>query len=91
MSRNPDLEALLQALYDLEMCARIQRDACRVRFEELLDQAIARGAVPRLSKPQIEEALAEPYREFRRAKRLEERPSFRGFVSRVPPANARHD
>ena len=73
MSRNPELEGLLQAMYDLETCARIQREACRIRFHELLDQAIARGVAPRLSRPQLEEALRGPYSEFRRAKRLEER------------------
>ena len=73
MSRNPELEALLQSLFDLDMCGRDQREAARVRYQELLDQAIARGTVPRLSRSQAEEALRGPYREFRRAKRLEER------------------
>ena len=73
MSRNPELEAVLQAKFDLDTCARDQHNAFLIRFHESLDQAIARGAVPRLSRPQLEEALRGPYREFRRAKRLEER------------------
>ena len=73
MSRNPELEALLQALFDLETCPRDDRETYRIRFEELLDQAIARRTVPRISRSQAQEALREPYREFRRAKRLEER------------------
>ena len=73
MSRNRELEAVLQALFELDTCVRNQREVCLVRYHEVLDQAIAQGTVPRLSRSQAEEALRGPYREFRRAKRLEER------------------
>jgi len=73
MSRNPELEAVLQALFDLDTCIRDQREGCLARYHEALDRAIAQGTVPRLSRLQAEEALRGPYREFRRAKRLEER------------------
>ena len=73
MSRNPELEALLAAKFDLATCARDQRAAFQKRFHERLDQAIDKGAVPRLTREQLDELLQEPYREFRRAKILEER------------------
>lgn len=73
MSRNRELEAVLQALYELDTCVRDQRDVCLARYHEALDRAIAGGAVPNLTRAQAQEALRGPYREFRRAKRLEER------------------
>ena len=49
MSRNPELEAALQAKFDLDTCSRDQRDVCLKHFHELLDRAIGRGAVPGLT------------------------------------------
>ena len=73
MSRNPELEALLQAKFNLDYCATDQRDVYLSRFHTLLDQAIAKSSVPGLTRLQVEELLREPYREFRRAKLIEER------------------
>ena len=73
MSRNPELEALLQAKFDLDYCAIDQRPAFLQRFHGLLDQAIAKDIIPRLTRHELEEAVQEPYREFRRTKLLEER------------------
>ena len=73
MSRNPELEAVLQAKFDLDTCSRDQRDLCLKHFHELLDRAIERGTVPGLTRQHLEEFLRDAYREFRRAKRLEER------------------
>lgn len=73
MSRNPELEALLQAKYDLTTCARDEREVCLKRFHELLDQAIAKGTAPGLTRGQLDELLREPYREFRSARIREER------------------
>jgi hypothetical protein len=73
MSRNPELEELLQAKFDLDYCATERREAFLARFHCFLDQAIAKGSVPGLTRIQLEELLREPYREFRRAKLVEER------------------
>ena len=73
MARNPELEALLQAKFDLDNCALDERDLFLARFHDLLDRAIAKARVPGLTRSQFEESLREPYREFRRAKALEQR------------------
>ena len=73
MSRNKELEDLLQAKFDLDYCAEDQREIYLGRFHELLDAAIAKGSVPGLTRLQLEETLRDPYREFRRTKLIEER------------------
>lgn len=73
MSRNPQLEALLQAKFDLDHCAHEERGGFLWRFHDLLEQALARKALPELTSHQLEELLREPYRQFRRAKLLEQR------------------
>lgn len=73
MSRTPQLEALLQAKFDLDHCAHEERENYLRRFDALLDQALAKKVVPDLKRRQLEELLREPYREFRRAKLLEQR------------------
>jgi len=73
MSRNPELEALLQAKYELDGSAEEQRDAFLRRYHALLDRAIVRSALPGLTRHEVEESLAGPYREFRRARLMEER------------------
>ena len=73
MSRNPELEALLQAKFDLDNCALDQRQVFLRRFHDLLDQALAKGPAPGLTRLELEEILRDSYREFRRAKLLEER------------------
>jgi hypothetical protein len=73
MSRNRELEELLQAKFDLDYCANDRREAFLVRFHFLLDQALAKSLIPGLTRFQLEETLREPYREFRRVKLLEER------------------
>ena len=55
MSRNPALEALLQAKFDLDYCADDQREVCLRRFHALLDQAIATGAGPEMTRSKLEE------------------------------------
>lgn len=73
MSRNLELEALLQAKFDLDYCDTGQRDVYLARFHNMLDQAITRSGVPGLTRLQLEESLLEAYKEFRRTKLLEER------------------
>ena len=73
MSRNPELEALLQAKFDLDTCADDQQGLYRKRFEELLDSALAKSPHPGIRREKLEESLRDVYREFRRAKLQEER------------------
>ena len=73
MSRNPELEALLQAKFDLDTCADDQLSIYRRRFDELLDDALAKASRPGVNREMLEESLREPYREFRHAKLREER------------------
>ena len=73
MSRNPELEALLQAKFDLDTCADDQLDSYRQRFDELMARALAKSPNPDVTREMIEEALRDPYREFRNAKVREER------------------
>jgi hypothetical protein len=73
MSRNQELEDLLQAKFDLDYCANDQREAFLRRFQELLDQTLARTGLAGVTRSELEETLREPYREFRRSKLLEER------------------
>jgi hypothetical protein len=71
MARNA-LEAILQARFEWQTCPEEQRDDKRRAYESLIDQAIS--AFPSgPSREELEEALREPYREFKRAKLLEER------------------
>ncbi len=73
MSRNPELEAILQAKFDLDNCADDDRKALQRRYQELLDKAAANAGLPGMKRRQLEELLLEPYREFRLAKLREER------------------
>ena len=73
MSRNPELEALLQAKFDLDTCGDDQQSFFRQRFDLLIEQALSKAGRPDLTRAMLEESLREPYREFRRAKIQEER------------------
>ncbi|MBI2946128.1 MAG: hypothetical protein HYY23_00645 [Verrucomicrobia bacterium] len=73
MSRNPELEAILQGKFDLDNCADDDRKTLQRRYYELLDKAAANAGLPGMQRRQLEELLLEPYREFRLAKLREER------------------
>jgi hypothetical protein len=73
MSRNPELEAILQARYDLQTCAEAEKTDQLRRYHALLDEAIAKGSVRSVTREELQALLAEPYREFKRAKLKEER------------------
>ncbi|MBM3878596.1 MAG: hypothetical protein FJ387_02600 [Verrucomicrobia bacterium] len=73
MSRNPELEALLQAKFDLDTGADRDKAAHLRRYWEKLDLVLARSELPGMTRRQLEELLLEPYRDFRRAKLLEQR------------------
>jgi len=71
MSRNPLIEAIHAARYDLEGCARTERDACLRKLNELLRQALDRAA-SKETPDLLLDALFDDYREFKRSKKREE-------------------
>jgi len=73
MARHPELEAILQARYDLETCGPSEKTERRARLDSLLQAALSQAGIRSLSQRGLIEIMAEPYREFKRAKRREER------------------
>lgn len=73
MSRNPQLEAVFEARYAWEHSARADRNARLMEYHRLLDKALARAGLAVATRQELEDALFEAYREFRNAKRREER------------------
>jgi hypothetical protein len=73
MPRNPELEAILQARYDLENCEPSQKTDRRARLNDLIEAALAKAARKDLSARAFIEITAEPYREFKRSKKQDER------------------
>ena len=73
MSRNPQLEAVFTARYAWESAAGPARSERLREYHGLLDDALAKAGVKGLTKEELEDSLTDAYREFRRAKRLEER------------------
>ena len=69
MSRNPRLEALLQARYDLDQVAPASKPACRARLEVLISDLLAghEGTPPR----ELLAATEDEYREYCRQRFLE--------------------
>ena len=73
MSRAPELEAILQAWFDLETCAPAEQATCKQHLHELLDVAIAKAEMKSVSRRDLMVSLREHYREFSRAKHIEQR------------------
>ena len=73
MSRNPQLEAVFVARFAWENAARSERGPLLKEYHRLLDEALANAKVEAASRKDLEDALVEAYREFRRARNLEER------------------
>ena len=71
MSRNPLIEAIHAARYDLEGCARHERDCCSRKLNELLRQALERAG-SKETPDQLLDAMFDDYREFKRSKKREE-------------------
>ena len=71
MSRNPLIEAIHEARYHLETCARHGRRSSQRKLDELLRQAIDRAGSP-VTSDQLLDALFDDYREFKRSKKREE-------------------
>ena len=70
MSRDAELERILQAWFDWESCAGSEKHTRRETFHRLLDQTRAGSNV---SRQELIIALSGRYREFRTAKEKEVR------------------
>jgi hypothetical protein len=57
----------------LETCGPNEKTERRARLETLLQAALSQAGIRSLSQRGLIEILAEPYHEFKRAKRREER------------------
>ena len=64
---SPDLEKLLQALYEKRTCPPEEKPQRHATFERLLEDALARS--PRTTRDELLDALHDRYEEFRRARR----------------------
>ena len=73
MSRNPRIEAILEAWYELETCAPNRKAERSKRFHDLLDLAIADAAIKGVSRNELKELLGDAYHDFKRTRRAEER------------------
>lgn len=77
MARNPLIEAIHAARYDLEGCARHERDGCLRKLNELLRQALDRAG-SKVTPEQLVDALFDDYREFKRGRKQEEWARLKG-------------
>src|SRR3989442_4085223 len=68
MSRNPLIEAIHEARYDLQTCAEKDKPAARAKLFALLHQAALRARPP-VSPEAVLDALHDDYKEFQRVKR----------------------
>ena len=73
MARNPELEAILQARYELETCEPSQKTKHRARLDALLHAALATGGNQSLTPRALIEITADAYQEFKLARRRAER------------------
>jgi hypothetical protein len=73
MSRAPELEAILNAWLDLETCAPIDQAAHKKRLDDLLDETIRKAGMKSVSRREVLAALREQYRDFAKAKWIEQR------------------
>jgi hypothetical protein len=71
MARNPFIEAIHQARYDLETCARSERSSRLRQLDELLRQALERAG-SKATPNHLLDALFDDYREFKRGKKRDE-------------------
>ncbi len=75
MSRNPLIEAIHEARYDLQTCAEKQKPAARKKLYDLLNEAGSR-AHPPVPPDDVLDLLYDDYKEFRRMKRTQEWPKL---------------
>lgn len=64
---SPELERLLEALYERDHCEPDQRARCETNLDEMIDDALRR--LPNLSREQLLEALKDRYQQFKKARK----------------------
>ena len=69
MARNPELEAILLARYELENAEPSQKTERRARLDALLAATMAKASSKSLSAMALIEITADAYREFKRARK----------------------
>lgn len=75
MSRNPEIEAIHEARYQLQTCAEEEKPAVRQQLRALLERAAAKVNPP-VQPDDLLDALYDDYKEFRRMKRRQEWPKL---------------
>jgi len=70
MSRNPLIEAIHEARYNIETCAAHERALSQRHLDGLLRQALERVG-SKVTPEQLLDALFDDYREFKRGKKRE--------------------
>jgi hypothetical protein len=73
LSRNPQLEAISKRVTLGENSSPAERSYRLREYQESLDRALGRAGIQAPSHEELENALADAYRDFRRSKRLQER------------------
>ena len=73
MSRNPQLEAIFEARYAWENSAEADKAQRLREYHRLLDESLANRRFHGTSRQELEDALLDSFREFRRSKLLAER------------------
>ena len=75
MSRNPLIEAIHEARYDLETCSAPEQAACRRKLEAIVADALKRTG-SKVTSRELLNVLHDDYKEFRRMKRRQEWPKL---------------
>jgi hypothetical protein len=79
MARNPELEAILQARYDLETCEPGEKTGRRALLDALIETALAKAGRKNLSARMFVEITADAYQEYKMARKKAERTRLSRF------------
>ena len=75
MSRNPHIEAIHEARYDLETSAPGETAQAKAKLDKLLAEAIQRSG-SKVTPAELLDALFDDYKRFRKGKRVQEWPKL---------------
>lgn len=73
MARHPELEAILQARYELETCEPSEKTKRRAKLDALLEAALPKTGNRSLTPRALIEITADAYQEFKLARKRAER------------------
>src|SRR5689334_19374956 len=83
MARNPELEAILQARYELETCEPGQKTECRARLDALIEATLSKTGRKDLSSRLFMEIIAEPIKSTSWRARKRSGPECHAFIDRL--------